>query len=122
MKKIIFIAGPVRGDGSKEAQYKNIEVAKEYVRIFIENEIPFYSPHLNVDQEYIYSGKSLNKFSLDLNTEFFHRCDALAVLPGWETSSGTKTEIENATKKSMPIFYLEKEEVIPEILAWMIKS
>ncbi len=119
MKKIIFIAGPVRGDGSEEAQFNNIKIAKKFVRLFIESKIPYYSPHLNVDQELNYLERNSNQFSWDLNAEFLRRCQALAVLPGWETSNGTKTEIENATKNSLPVFYLEKDGVIQEMLEWV---
>ena len=52
--KIIFIAGPFRGDGSIETKKANVEVARKFARLFIENNIPFYSPHLNIDQEMIY--------------------------------------------------------------------
>ncbi len=121
MKKIVFIAGPVRGDGSKEAKQENIEIAKKFILLFISNKIPYYSPHLNIDQEIISLGEEASKLAWDMNAEFLCRCDGLAVLPGWETSNGTKTEIENATKLSLPIFYLEKETAIKDILNW-IKS
>lgn len=117
--KIIFIAGPVRGDGTKEGQNKNIEFAREYIHLFIKNDIPFYSPHLNIDQEVLNLGSEFNDFSWQLNAEFLRRSDALAVLPGWENSEGTKMEIENATKRSLPIFYLEKEGALAEIIKWV---
>jgi hypothetical protein len=41
--KIIFIAGPFRGDGLKETKQKNIEIARKFVHEFIKNKIPFYS-------------------------------------------------------------------------------
>lgn len=119
MSKIIFVAGPVRGDGTREAKEKNIEIAKKYIQILINNNIPYYSPHLNIDQEILSLGDEASQFAWDMNAEFLLRSDALAVLPGWESSSGTKMEIENATKKSLPIFYLEKEGVVQEILAWL---
>jgi len=117
--KIIFIAGPFRGDGSKEAKEKNIEVARRFVHLFIENNVPYYSPHLNIDKEVTYLGIDKSELAWNLNGELLLRCDALAVLPGWETSNGTKTEIENATKRNIPIFYLDKREVIQEIIDWI---
>lgn len=33
------------------------------------------------------------------------RCDAVVVVPGWETSSGTKAEIAEAEKRGIPVFY-----------------
>ena len=119
MNKIIFVAGPVRGDGTSESKIKNIEIAKKYIQTLIDNKIPYYSPHLNIDQEIILLGSEASKFAWDLNAEFLLRCDALAVLPGWENSSGTRTEIENTAKRSIPIFYLENENVVEEILNWL---
>lgn len=117
--KIIFIAGPVRGDGSREAKEKNIETAKKFVALFIENKIPFYSPHLNIDQEILSLGESASKLAWDMNVEFLLRSDALAVLPGWETSSGTKMEIEKATNRSIPIFYLSEVGEMQKIIDWL---
>jgi len=119
MKKIIFVAGPVRGNGSIEAKKKNIEIARKHIKTLIENNIPYYSPHLNVDQETIYMNETAGKFAKDLNAEMLGRCDALAVLPGWENSSGTRGEIENAQKRSLPIFYLSEENAIGKIKNWL---
>jgi len=117
--KIIFLGGPLRGDGSIEAKKKNIEIARKFVQLFIENRIPYYSPHLNIDQEIISLEEDVNKISWDVNGEFLLRSDALAVLPGWETSRGTKMEIEKATNRSIPIFYLSEEGVIQKIIDWI---
>jgi len=117
--KIIFIAGPFRGDGSMEVKEKNIQLARKFVHLFIKNDIPFYSPHLNIDQEMAFLKIDKSKLAWEVNAEFLRRCDALAVLPGWEISNGTKKEIENATKRSLPIFYLEKEESINEIINYI---
>ncbi len=113
------MAGPFRGDGSKEAKEKNIEVARRFAHVFIDNNIPYYSPHLNIDQEMTFLEIDKSELAWNLNGEFLLRCDALAVLPGWETSDGTKIEIKNAVKRSLPIFYLDKEGVIIEIIDWL---
>ncbi len=119
MQKIVFISGPVRGDGSKDIKKANIEIARKFVRIFIENKIPYYSPHLNIEQDVMDFGENENKFSWDMNAEFLNRSNAVAILPGWENSSGTKMEIENATKMGLPIFYLENDGAINEIVNWL---
>lgn len=119
MNKIIFMAGPVRGDGTNESKERNFEVARKFVRIFIDNKIPFYSPHLNVEQESTFMSGEASKFGWELNAEFLKRCQALSVLPGWESSNGTKTEVENATKIGLPVFYLDKEGEIQKIIDWL---
>lgn len=117
--KIIFIAGPFRGDGHKETKEKNVEVARQFVHKFIENNIPFYSPHLNIDQEIASLGREESDLAFDLNTEMLNRCEALAVLPNWEESSGTKSEIAEAQMKAMPIFYLSSDSAIQEIVSYI---
>jgi hypothetical protein len=117
--KIIFIGGPFRGDGNVETKKNNIEIARKFVHIFIENGIPFYSPHLNIDQEMILFPIEKDPLAYELNGEFLKKCDALAVLPGWETSIGTKQEIENAKKYNIPIFYLSNEGEMKKITDWI---
>jgi hypothetical protein len=36
---------------------------------------------------------------------FLLSCDIMYVCPGWETSTGTKREIETALKNNIPVFY-----------------
>ena len=117
--KTIFLAGPFRGDGSKEAKLRNVEVAKQHVRSLIDKEIPFYSPHLNLDQELIDYPENREGFAIAVNHSFLEKCDALAVLPDWEKSSGTKEEIQRSEKRNIPIFYLEKDEAINDIMKWL---
>jgi hypothetical protein len=116
--KIIFIAGPVRGDGTLDAKKKNIENARIIIReLFIANNIPYYSPHLNIDQEVVALGREYDSFSWDVNAEILKRSDALAALPGWEQSAGTKQEIENAQKSGKPVFYLPQD--FEKIKPWL---
>jgi len=39
------------------------------------------------------------------NLEIMLRCDAVALVPGWETSVGTKMEIDIAGARGIPILY-----------------
>ena len=71
--KIIFIAGPLKGDGTKEAKILNIEVARGVVRKFIDNEISFYSPHLNLDQERINCDGDKTEYAVSTNRLFLLR-------------------------------------------------
>jgi hypothetical protein len=116
--KLIFIAGPVRGNGTMESKNKNIANARKLIREFlIANDIPYYSPHLNIDQEVIALGREMDDYSWDVNAEFLKRSDALAVLPGWQDSSGTKQEIENAQKSGKPVWYLPED--MEKIKIWV---
>lgn len=117
--KVIFLAGPFRGDGTNEAQKKNIEAARKFVDIFINNDIPYYSPHMNIDCELIGREYDASIFSMELNREMLDRSDALAVLPNWENSKGTIGEINYAEEKGFKIFYLDKDNFLEEIKNWL---
>ena len=117
--KTVFLAGPFRGDGSKEAKLQNVEIARQHARFLIDKEIPFYSPHLNLDQELINYPENREDFAISVNHSFLEKCDALAVLPGWEQSSGTKEEIQRSEKRRIPIFYLEQADSIQSIVDWL---
>ncbi|KXJ99833.1 MAG: hypothetical protein UZ19_OD1000334 [Parcubacteria bacterium OLB19] len=116
--KIVFLAGSFRGNDITDIK-QNIENAKKYVNIFIENEIPFYSPHLNINQEIKNFPTNKTEYASKLNHAFLNLCDALAVLPEWEKSSGTKKEIEEAKKSQKPIFYLEDKDAITKIISFL---
>ena len=120
--KVIFLAGPFRGDGSKEAQKVNIEKAKQYAKKFVANKIPFYSPHLNLSQVTVEMDKDVEEYAIPVQSEFLERCDALAVLPGWKDSLGTLEEIEMAKKKGMKIFYLEQPNAMSDIKEFAVDS
>ena len=117
--KILFIAGPFRGDGTVESQTSNVETASKFVDILINNDIPYYSPHMNIDCELIGRIYDANKLSIELNREMLDRTDAVAVLPNYENSKGTVGEINRAEVSGKKIFYLEKESAIGEIKNWL---
>ena len=116
--KVIFIAGPYRGDGSRDAKYANIELARKYVRKFIEHEIAFYSPHLNLNQEAVKFDEDKSAYAIEMNHSILRQCDALAVLPGWRDSGGTLGEIEIMKSRSKEIFYLDEEDALSKILSY----
>ena len=41
----------------------------------------------------------------DNNLEILKRADAIALVPGWETSEGTRKEILEARKNNIPVLY-----------------
>lgn len=116
--KVIFIAGPYRGDGSREAKYANIELARKYVHSFVEHEIAFYSPHLNLNQEAVKFDKDKSAYAIKMNHSILIRCDAVAVLPGWRDSRGTLGEIEMMKGLNKEVFYLDEEDALSKILSY----
>lgn len=47
-------------------------------------------------------------------------CDAVAVLPDWEKSAGTRQEIEMATAMKLPIFYLPNQ--TQRLCEWAVET
>lgn len=119
--KIVFVAGPYRGNGSVEAKRKNIAVARKNLCRLIEAEVPYYSPHLNLSQETIEFGGKTETYAIGTHNLFLERCDVLAVLPGWQDSSGTRDEVENANKRGMPVVFLEEDDAIESLKSLLAK-
>jgi len=113
--KIVFVAGPYRGDCSEENKINNIEIARKHIRNLIEANIPYYSPHLNINQELVKDGNDYTKLAFSINQTILEKCNVLAVLPGWKQSSGTIAEIEYAKRNSLPIVYLENNTAIEDL-------
>lgn len=93
----------------------NIEKAKEYAKQFVRERIPFYSPHLNLSLVTVEVDEDTSDYAIPVHKTFFEKCDVLAVLPGWQESTGTKEEIEMAKRRGMQTFYLDESDVINQI-------
>lgn len=113
--KIVFLAGPFRGDGSKEVKLSNVETARQWVHKLIEEEIPYYSPHLNVGQETLNYGSAKDEFATNVHNLILDQAEILAVLPGYQKSSGTLAEISSAESKGIPVVYLDKPDAIDKL-------
>lgn len=116
--KLVFLAGPFRGDGSREAKLQNIDATQVHTKQLIKNQISFYSPHLNLDVAVMNlggDGSEHAEYAINTQRIFLERCDILAVLPGWQESSGTKDEIDYAESVGMPIVFLEEADAINQL-------
>lgn len=113
--KLVFLAGPFRGDGSEAAKRENITLARKFVKALVAEQIPYYSPHLNISEETIGYSSEWDFYAERLNEQILESCSVLAVLPGWEASSGTKNEIEKATRQGIPIVYMADKDAIERL-------
>ncbi len=119
--KIVFIAGPYRGDRTPETIEKNIATARVYQRALAEAGMVAYSP--NVHDAYWeelsprpLSGQAALKQFTDIVLE--RLADALAIMPGWETSTGTQAEIAWAREHGVPMFFLKSPDDLDALKAW----
>lgn len=98
--RLVYVAGPFRGptiwdiaENVRNAQRVGLEVARlGYMPVI---------PHANT---HLFHGQGNDTFWLEGTLELLRRCDAVVLVPGWEKSSGTRAEIEEARRCGIPVF------------------
>lgn len=102
MKKLIYVAGKLNDDavGYIKNVHKMIVHAKQLRKLGYCVYVP-----ANDFMEGLVCGDFEYKDYFDNSQVILERSDAVFVCPGWETSKGTKMEIEYATSKNIPVFY-----------------
>ena len=116
--KIVFIAGPYFGDGKPETIQANIERAETYQVALANLGIGFFCPH-NHTHRFEIKAKQGEGFYRELDRDFIDRsADAVLAMPGWEASTGARSEIEFAKQKGLPIFYPKSQGDLDEVIAW----
>ncbi len=98
---------------------RHVEQAKRFQIALAEAGIAAYTPNLH-DITYEKLSSETVRRTLKVFSEWVlaERADALAVMPGWENSAGTKVEIDSATRRHIPIFYLSAEVDLTELKSW----
>lgn len=97
-----YTAGPYRARGIWQTEI-NIRRAEEVAQSLRAHGQYVICPHTNcrwsdanvADAQYIAE-----------TLELMRRCDVVVVLPGWESSEGTRGEIAEAERLGMPLVYL----------------
>ena len=51
-----------------------------------------------------YPGTLPDEFWLEGTLELLRRCDAVFLIPGWEQSTGSRSELDEATRLGLPVF------------------
>lgn len=108
--RVIYIAGPYRGK-SAWAVEQNIRRAEELAFQVAEAGAMPLCPHANTRN---FNGTLTDEFWIEGTLELLRRCDAVILVKGWEKSSGTRGEIEEAKKLDLPLFYDQCE-----LRAWL---
>ncbi len=116
MIPVIYIAGKYRADDPYDTYqlYENIEKARRLgVEVIKLNAMPLI-PHCNTS---FMEGLNTADFFIDGTKELMRRCDAVLIqTENWETSTGTKGEIEEANRLGIPVFWELGE------LKWWLKN
>lgn len=112
--KVVYISGAYRAflDPDKKSlningMYLNIQKARNVAcHLWKAGLVPL-TPHLNA---MLMDGVCEDYIFLQGDLELLRRCDAVLLIPGWETSAGAKAEKILAEELDMPVFILSSEE------------
>jgi len=102
--KVIYVAGPYKGDGSEWAIHQNIEQAKNKARELWKHGWAVICPHANTS---FFGGLGEHDRELWLkgDLELLRRCDAIYMLRDWIHSEGAKAEHKLAKELGLEIYY-----------------
>lgn len=104
--KLIYIAGPYIGDGDPHTIKMNILKASILSLLCWKRGWAAICPHKNTEGYEAYEGQdgltAESWYQGDL--EILSRCDAILMVPGWETSKGARKELEYAQMKGLTIY------------------
>lgn len=98
--QIVYTAGAFRGTSHWD-QEQNIRRAEQVSLDVWRAGFPCLSPHCNTRY---FQGAAPDEVWLQGDLLMLERCDAVLLVPGWETSSGTLAEVAHAEKLGIPIF------------------
>jgi len=98
--QVVYIAGPFRSSNSWQ-QEQNIRAAEAVALEVWRRGMVALCPHLNTRN---FQGAAPDEVWLHGHLELLSRCDAVLLVPGWESSEGAKREIEFAAKRGIPVF------------------
>jgi nucleoside 2-deoxyribosyltransferase len=106
MKKLVYVAGPYRGNIKK-----NIEKAERKSIELIMQGFDVLTPHKNTaGYEKYEDGMITHETWLELGLDLLSRCDVIYVMENAENSEGTQAEIAFALKYNIPFIYEEQKE------------
>ena len=111
---IVYLAGPIRPKGDQTLE-SNINNAKNIALELWKKDYTVISPHANSDLPIALADKEVEAWRwLNGDLDIIARCDAVVVLPGWEESAGTKSEIKFAKERNIPVTYYPDLPEIPK--------
>jgi len=99
--KVVYVAGPYRARAENDV-LRNILRSRQVALWIWRHGGVAISPHLNTA---FMGGAALDETWLKGDLEIMRRCDGVVILPGWQSSEGTKAELAEARKIGLPVFF-----------------
>jgi hypothetical protein len=106
--KLLYVAGPYRSKDGPRGVHKNIEAASDVAYDLWKLGAAVICPHKNSEG---FDGADFFDAELWLKGDLviLGRCDAIVMLPGWETSAGAGYELMTARTQGKPVFLWETQ-------------
>ncbi len=104
--KVIYIAGPYRDKRGEWYVVQNIRAAEDAAVFVWQSGGVALCPHKNTA---LFGGAADDSVWLKGDLELLRRCDAIFLVPGWESSSGTQAEVKFAAQQDIPILETDSE-------------
>lgn len=106
--KVVYVAGPFRGEVKR-----NIKKAEAVSAQLAKAGVSFICPHSNSGP---HDSLGLeDQYWLGMTMELLRRCDAVMLVAGWDQSSGSRSEVAEATWLRMKVFDPDQ---IKECIEW----
>ncbi len=102
--KMMYIAGAYTGKSPEEVRL-NIEAARKVAQIAVRRGWFPVIPHANTAGFETLCPDVPYEFWIEGTKELLRRCDAMAMVSGWEDSKGATGEVDEAVDLHIPIYY-----------------
>jgi len=103
----VYIAGPYTpADGKEETRLANIRLASETGKLLLRLGHTPFCPHTMTagwEDECAYED------FLRMDLEWLRACDAVVLLPGWQTSRGARREYEEARRHGLVVWDVARQ-------------
>ena len=99
----VYIAGPYRSH-TQQGVDLHIQSARHVGLLACRKGWSVVIPHSNTSHLDLCAPDLGDAFWLAATMELMRRCDAVVLCPGWERSTGTMAEIEEAKRLGIPVF------------------
>ena len=111
--KVIYIAGSYRATNAwlVEQNVRRAEEAAHYIISHAAKPVVCLVPH---SLGRFFNGTMTAEYWLDATLELMRRCDAVYVLPGSESSAGTRGEVAEANRLRLPVLISRRA-----VLTWI---
>jgi hypothetical protein len=102
--KLVYIAGPI-ADPDPDQREANINYACEIAAKYWDLNYSVICPHANTQVVEDYADEMTTEDWIQGEFEQLKRCDAIVLIDRWETSEGSKRELEVATQNGLEIIF-----------------